>query len=310
VENLMKLGRLGIFSIGLLPETVPGNTGFAPVDSGLRREAAAEIEDLGFSAIWVPGGPTGATVLDAAAELLDATRAITVGTDIHTIWTRSPQEMAAICARMDAANPGRFMLGLGASHANLVEARGQIYEKPLAMMRGYLEGLDAEEVPVRKDRRMIAALGPKMLELTRDMAAGAVPYMVSTEHTAMARKILGPGPLLAPEQAVVLDTDRARAREVARRHVSAYFHYANYMANFRRLGFTDEDFADGGSDRLIDAIVVTGDLEAIERRVNEHFEAGASHVALQVLVDRGDSIKDATEIPREQWRILADLIGS
>lgn len=298
----MELGPLGIFSIELHPPEPAGTTG----DADLHRAAAGELEALGFSALWVPGGPAGGRVLDIVAGLLDATEHLVLGTEILTVWTLTPTDVAAACAAMEAGHPGRFILGLGASHSNLVEARGQRYEKPLTVMREYLAALDTAPVPVPVEHRMLAALGPRMLELARDESAGSLPYMVSPEHTAFAREMLGAHSILAPEQAVVFDTDPARARALGRRHIGRYLQWANYVNNFRRMGFTDDDFADGGSDRLIDAIVVWGDVDAVEQRVRAHFDAGADHVALQVLKPRGPG--DAPgRLPLDEWRRLADL---
>ena len=254
----MDLGRIGVFAIDLRTEFLS-----SPDDRQPLVDAVVELEELGFTALWIPGGPEGAVVLDVVGAVLAATDRVVLGTDILTIWTRDPEVMAHAFAATDALAPGRFMLGLGASHANLVEPRGQKYEKPVAVMRDYLEGLDAAAPPVPATRRMIAALGPRMLEVARDASAGTLPYMVGPQHTSFAREILGNGPLLAPEQAVVLETDAGRARAIGRDHVSRYFHYTNYVSNFRRQGFDDDDFLDGGSDRLVDAIVAWGDVDAI-----------------------------------------------
>jgi probable F420-dependent oxidoreductase len=301
----VEIGRLGIFSI----EFNPASVDFPSADPGRLVDAALEIEELGFSSLWVPGGPEGMEVLGIVRSVLGATDRLVVGTDILTIWTRAAQQMSAEVEQLNETAPGRFVLGLGASHANLVEPRGQKYEKPVDVMRSYLLALDATPVPVPRQRRMIAALGPRMLETARDHSGGALPYMVSPKHTELARHVLGSGPVLAPEQAVVFETDATRARAIGRKHLAGYLDkYVNYVNNFRRQGFTDEDFVGGGSDRLVDAIVAWGDLEAIDTRIREHYAAGADHVALQVLTDKDDPTMDPTRLPLEEWRRLSALV--
>src|SRR3954468_8762815 len=201
-------------------------------DEGERRDAAAELEELGYAALWIPGGQ-GGPVFDAAGVLLRATREVTVATGILNVWKHDPETAAAERAQLDDAYEGRFLLGLGVSHAPLIEQ----YEKPLATMRGYLDSLDAAAPAVPKEERVLAALGPKMLELARDRTAGAHPYLVPVEHTGRAREALGGAPLLAPEQGVVLESDEQRARQVARGHLERYMQLPNYVNNWRRLGF-------------------------------------------------------------------------
>src|SRR3954468_13331299 len=262
-------------------------------DEGERRDAAAELEELGYSALWIPGR-RGGPVFDAAGVLLRATREVTVATGILNIWMHDPEQAAAERAQLDDAYEGRFLLGLGVSHAPLVDR----YEKPLAAMRGYLDSLDAAEPPVIKEARALAALGPKMLELARDRSAGAHPYLVTVEHTRRARETLGGAPLLAPELGVVLENDEQRAREVARRALEVYLGLPNYVNNWRRLGYGNDDLANGGSDRLIDDLVAWGDVEGIAERIEEHFDAGADHVCLQVISEREG-------LPRDEWRELS-----
>lgn len=266
-------------------------------DEGEVRDAAAELEELGYTALWIPGS-SGGPVLERAQALIDATHAIVVATGILNVWRHTPAEAAQAHASLALGGQGRFLLGLGISHARNIEE----YRRPLSTMRAYLDALDAEPAPVPRGERVLAALGPRMLDLARDRTAGAHPYFVPPEHTHIARERLGPGPLLAPEQAVVLDTDRTRARETARAHVSRYLALPNYTNNLRRLGFTDDDLAGTGSDRLLDAIVAQGDAEAIGARVREHREAGADHVCLQVL---GGSDQN---LPRADWRALAEAL--
>jgi probable F420-dependent oxidoreductase len=199
---------------------------------------------------------------------------------------------------VEAAYPGRFVLGLGVSHAKLADQ----YRRPYSALVAYLDALDGAGLPA--DRRVLAALGPKVLELSRDRAAGAVPYLVTAEHTAQAREILGTRPLLAPELKVVLETDPARARSLARETLAMYLALPNYTKNLLRLGFTEDDLADGGSDRLVDAVFAWGDDHRIRDRINAFHEAGADHVALQV-VDK--TPRDGLQ--REGWRRLASLLA-
>src|SRR3954469_10610161 len=264
-------------------------------DEGAIRDAAAELEELGYAALWIPGG-RGGPVCDACGVLLRATREVTVATGILNVWMHDPEVAAAERAQLDDAYEGRFLLGLGISHAPLVEQ----YQKPLATMRGYLDSLDAAAPPVPRPERVLAALGPKMLELARDRSAGAHPYLVTTDHTHRAREILGAGALLAPELGVVLENDEGRAREVARAHLERYMQMPNYVNNWRRLGFGEDDLTSGGSDRLVDALIGWGDVEAIAERIEEHFDAGADHVCLQVLRTPG-----ADGLPRDEWRELS-----
>lgn len=285
-----RIGRVGVWHGGL-----------GGVPAAVARRAAAEIEQLGYGALWIGETPASESV-SLAGLLLAATERITVATGIANIWVRDASAAHAAARTLAEAYDGRFVLGLGASHAPLVDARGHSYAKPLAAMRAYLDAMDeapydgptADPAP----GRVLAALGPKMLELARDRTAGAHPYFVTPEHTARARDILGTGPLLAPEQAVLLESDPATARSLAREHhTRRYLQLPNYTGNLRRLGFGDEDFLGGGSDRLVDAIVAWGDVDAIRRRVAEHHEAGADHVALQpVAADRGLGLDQLREL--------------
>jgi probable F420-dependent oxidoreductase len=212
-------------------------------------------------------------------------------------------DIAAGHARLDAAHPGRVLLGLGVSHGPLIDRNGPRYGRPLAVMDAFLDGLDSASPPVPVAERVLAALGPKMLERARDRAAGAHPYLTTPDHTAGARAILGPDRLLAPEIMVVVDDDPTRARAIARQTLSGYLpRLPNYANNLRRSGFGDDDLAEGLSDRLVDALVPAG-LEAIAGRVREHLDAGADHVCLQVLTQR------PTELPRTEWRALGQLVA-
>ncbi len=241
-------------------------------------DVAAELEELGYSALWSSGGFEPG--LPARfGRLLSATTHMKVASGIVSIWATSPADIATAVADLDALYPGRFVLGLGASHAAIVEN----YQRPYAHMVGYLDDLDASGPGVASDRRVLAALGPRMLELAAERAAGAHPYFVTVEHTARARTILGEGPLLAPEVTVVLERDPTRARDLARTFTAGYLSLPNYANNLRSLGFGDDDLAAGGSDRLVDGVVAWGDIDAVATRVREHHTAGADHVCIQVL---------------------------
>ncbi|MFG3205526.1 LLM class F420-dependent oxidoreductase [Streptomyces sp. NPDC048192] len=281
-----RIGRYGVWSIGLRAED--------PARRGELAEAAAELEQLGYGAVWL-GGSSAAR---HAVPLLEETQTLTVGTSIQSIWDYDAETSAASFAEVDAAHPGRFLLGLGVSHAKLADQ----YRRPYSALVAYLDALDTAGVPA--DRRVLAALGPKTLELARDRAAGAVPYLVTAEHTAQAREILGPGPLLAPELKVVLETDPSRARALARETLAMYLALPNYTNNFLRLGFTEDDLANGGSDRLVDAVFAWGDETRIRDRIHTFHEAGADHVALQIVTGG-----DRNALPREEWRTLASLLG-
>ncbi|MET8360967.1 TIGR03620 family F420-dependent LLM class oxidoreductase [Micromonospora sp. NPDC005171] len=269
----------------------------ASESQGAAIDAATELEGLGYSRIWFSGG-FGENVAPRFREILDGTTRIGVASGILSIWHSSPPEAAAFVQDAERAHPGRFLLGLGASHAVLVEGSGTDYRKPYSRMVNYLDGLDA--AGVSPERRILAALGPRMLELSRDRSAGAHPYFVPAEHTAEARTAIGPDRLLAPEVAVVLDADATTARATARQYASGYLALPNYTNNLRRFGWTDEDFADGGSDRLIDALIPWGTVEQVTAGLEKHYQAGADEVAIQVL-----NGGDATTFPADAFRALA-----
>ncbi|MDG4821155.1 TIGR03620 family F420-dependent LLM class oxidoreductase [Asanoa sp. WMMD1127] len=255
------------------------------------RDAAAELEALGYGAIWIGGSPG----VSAALPLLAATSRIVVATGILSVWQHDADAVAA-------AMPGdRFLLGLGVSHAPAVAG----YRKPYEKMVDYLDALDAAARPVPAERRVLAALGPRMLRLAAARAAGAHPYLAPVEHTAAARETLGPGPLLAPEVNVVLEVDAERARRAARAHLVRYLELPNYTNNLRRYGFDDGDFASGGSDRVVDSLYLWGDEGRIRARVDEYLAAGADHVAVQVI--RAEP--DANPALPEYRRLAAILIG-
>lgn len=271
-----RLGRVGVWF---------GALSSAP--AAAEREIVAELEELGYGALWIGEGLRNKEALAHAAILLAASRRLPIATGIANIWVRDATAASNAANALGEAFDGRFVLGLGVSHAPIVDTRGHDYGRPLTAMRAYLDAYDhatyeatppAAPVPV-----VLAALRRRMLELSRDRTAGAHPYFVPVEHTAMARATLGPDALLAPEQAVVLDADPAGARATAREHMARYLRLPNYVDNLRALGWDDADLADGGSDRLVDAIVAWGDADAIRARVGAHHAAGADHVCIQAL---------------------------
>jgi probable F420-dependent oxidoreductase len=278
----VSLGRIGIWSNKLRYHE----------DRAAVADAAAELDELGYGALWLPD--VGGDVMGDVGHVLDATRRVAVATGILNIWMHDAAGIAAAVAALDQRHPDRFLLGLGASHASVVSA----YERPYSSMTAYLDALDAATPTVAPGDRILAALGPRMLELSRDRAGGAHPYLVPVQHTREAREILGSHHLLAPELAVVLEPRDGEA--TARAHVADYLQLPNYVRNLRRLGFGDDDLRDGGSDRLVRALVAWGDEEAIAARVDEHLAAGADHVCLQVLAPE--------PLPREDWRRLASVL--
>jgi probable F420-dependent oxidoreductase len=270
------------------------------------RDTVQELEELGYGSLWI-GENIGREPFSQSGLLLAATNHITVATAVANIWARDPLAMTAAQQTLSEAHPGRFVLGIGVSHPQLVnDTRGLRYQHPLQTTRDYLTAMDEQTAAYRAVRagsttRMLAALGPAMLRLAAAHTDGAHTYLVPPEHTATARRILSPGKLLVPEQAVVLERDRSRAREIGRRHLRRYLSLPNYTRNLRRLGFTDDDLSRNGSDRLVDALIAWGDENAIAERLNQHRQAGADHICLQVL----DA--DFRGLPLPQWRRLAEL---
>ncbi|HEY0485174.1 MAG TPA: LLM class F420-dependent oxidoreductase [Mycobacteriales bacterium] len=262
----MELGRLGVWHR----------------DVELTPDLAAGLEQLGYGTVWVGGSPAGD--LSVPDTLLAATRDIVVATGIVNIWKDAAGVVASSYHRLEGRYPGRFLLGIGAGHREATRE----YAKPYESLVQYLDVLDAAEVP--RERRVLAALGPRVLQLARDRTAGAHSYFTTPDHTREARELLGSGPLLAPEQKVVLDPDPQSARALARPVLGYYLGLTNYVANFRRMGFTDEDLAGGGSDRLVDALIAHGDAETVAGRIRAHHDAGADHVAVQLLVPPGGDL--------------------
>ena len=292
----MQLGRLGLwtFQLDLQP-------------MARAREAVAELEELGYGCIWVPEAVGREPFANASLLLSGGTR-IAVATGIASIHARTAMTMQAGWKTVSEAFPDRFLLGLGVSHQPMVEGvHGHAYDKPYSTMVSYLDAMDRgmyfATAPSAPPQRALAALGPKMLRLSAERGVGAHPYFVPVEHTAMAREVLGAGPLLAPEQAVVFETDPSKARDIARRHMATYLRLPNYTNNLKRVGWTDADI-EGATDALVDAIVAWGDLDRIAARVKAHLDAGADHVGVQVLP------ADPSALPMAEWRELATLIGS
>lgn len=270
------------------------------------KAAVRELEQLGYGAVWYMEA-FGRESLTQAGLLLSMTSHIVVATGITNIYGRDPVTMAAAQRTLSEAYPGRFVLGLGVSHVPLVQQlRGHEYEKPVAKMKSYLDAMDAAPYNAAAPKatyRVLAALGPKMLELAAKQADGAHTYNVTPEHTKIARDIMGKGPGLIVEQAVVLEADATKARKIARNFLALYLTLPNYTNNFLRLGFTEDDCKGEGSDRLIDAVVAWGEIDAVRSRIDEHLKAGADHVCIQALS------ADPKALPIKEWRQLATAIG-
>jgi probable F420-dependent oxidoreductase len=259
--------------------------------------AGALLDELGYTAAWI-GGSQPQDLFDLSERLLSGSRRLQVASGILNIRTFPVEHTIAGLGGLEKTYPGRFLPGLGVSHVEASNSQNFEYTAPFPAMNAYLDALDA--APGLPQRRVLAALGPRMQRLARDRASGAHPYFTTPEHTRQAREVLGADKLLAPEQKVLLETDPAKARAVIRADSGYYFKLDNYARNLKGLGFTDEDFADGGSDRLIDALVAWGDEETIARRVREHLDAGADHVSINVL-----AADPEPGLPREAWRRLA-----
>ncbi len=291
----MDIGRVGLWTF-LLDEHPTSRV----------RELAQEIEEMGWPTLWRPES-SGRDVLISSSILLDATSRLNVASGIAQIYARHPVTTAAAQKTLFEAHEGRFLLGLGVAHAPSVEGvrkldYGTPYSDMVAYLRAMAEAPYTAVEPAAKPPTVLAALGPRMLRLSGEAADGAHPYFTPPEHTAMARDILGQGPLLAPEQMVVIDSDLDRARSVARTHMAHYLELPNYTNNLLRCGFTQTDI-DDVSDRLVDGIVACGDVDATLRRVQEHHDAGADHVCIQVLVADND-----LDVTIGHWRRLADAL--
>jgi probable F420-dependent oxidoreductase len=287
----MDLGRVGLWHfLDIFPTAVT-------------QETARQIEALGFKTLWIPEA-LGREAFTHSGLLLAGTTKLIVATGIANVFGRDAMAMAAAQKTLAEAYPGRFLLGMGVSHAPLVAGmRGHSYTKPLSYLRAYLDAMDVAPFmgasPAEPPPRVLASLHPKSLALARERAWGSHPYFVPPEHTARARTILGSGKLLAPEQMVCFAKDAATARAIARQHMQTYLGLPNYVNNLFALGFTADDVANGGSDRLVDAIVAWGGIDAVVARVKAHHDAGADHVCLQVLR------QNPAELPHEEWREIA-----
>jgi probable F420-dependent oxidoreductase len=279
---LVELGEFGIW------------TTLRAIGEANAPEAASLVEELGFGTFWLGGSPR----LPAVRPLLAASERLTVATGIVNVWTYEPAALAAEHAELASEFPDRLLVGIGIGHP---EATSD-YTRPLATMRAFLDGLDTADPPLPRDERVLAALREKMLSLAAERALGAHPYFVPVEQTAAARSVLGDGPLLAPEMACVVDPDPVRGARIAREYAAGYLRLSNYTSNLLSFGFTERDFADGGSDRLIEAIVPHGTAEEIVPVAWAHIEAGADHVCLQPVGVQG--------VPREEWRALAGALGA
>jgi probable F420-dependent oxidoreductase len=277
----MELGDFGIW------------TTYRAIGEESAGEAVKLVEELGYGTFWLGGSPR----LPAVRPLLAASERLTVATGIVNVWQNDPATLAAEHAALTSEFPGRLLVGIGIGHP---EATSD-YSRPLSAMRAFLDGLDSADPPLPREERVLAALRPKMLALARERAAGAHPYFVPVEHTRLAREQLGGDAILAPELACVLDPDPVRGATAARRYAESYLRLRNYTSNLLELGFTEKDLADGGSDRLIDAIVPHGTAEEVAPVARAHLEAGADHVCLQPVGVQG--------IPREEWRALAVALG-
>jgi probable F420-dependent oxidoreductase len=279
----MQLGEVGVW------------TSYRAIGEKNAGEAAKLVEDLGYRAFWLGGSPR----LPAVRPLLEATERLVVATGIVNVWQYEPSELAAEREQLAREFPGRLLLGIGIGHP---EATGE-YAAPLSKMRDFLDGLDGLDgsaTPVPRDERCMAALGPKMLELSARRSLGTLTYFVPVEHTRFAREYIGEHALIATELACVVDPDTDRARAKARSYANLYLGLSNYTSNLRRFGFADEDIAHGGSDRLIDAIIPHGTGDEIAAVARQHLNAGANHVCLQPVGVNG--------VPREEWTALSTAL--
>jgi probable F420-dependent oxidoreductase len=292
---MIELGRLGIWSRELR---------FG--DRAEAREAAAELEELGFGTLWIPGGGGDDELLPVVAEQLAATRSLAFATGILNVFGHDPADVAREHARLDEAFPDRFLLGIGVGHAKFLSPEAQARsQRPLEVIAGYLDELERFAPPGTAPARIVAALGPKMVALSGERTLGVHPYMVPVEHTAFVREALGSVPLVAPELSVVVGDDLAAGRDRARQDLQLYLGLPNYVTVWQRLGYGADDLADGGSDRLVDALYAYGPLERIAARIGEHRAAGADHVCLRVVTNA--PMQGVERIPLDEWRTLAPL---
>jgi probable F420-dependent oxidoreductase len=275
------LGRLGVW------------TTYRAIGEEHAGEAAALVERLGYGAFWLGSSPR----LPSVRPLLEATESLVVATSIVNVWAYEPEQLAAEHAALARDFPDRLLVGIGIGHPEAARD----YARPLTAMREFLDGLDNAETPLPRDRRCLAALAPKILALSAERSLGTIPYFTPVAHTSAARAQVGAEALVAPELAFALDDDADRARESARSYALSYLGRRNYTSNLLRYGFTEQDIADGGSDRLLDAVIPHGSIETIADVARAHFEAGADHLALQALGESG--------IPRRGWAALASALS-
>lgn len=292
-EIATRIGHLGVWTKSLEYAT-----------ASVGREFVRAVESLGFGALWIPESIGSKEVFTHSTLLLSGSDHVVIASGIANIWARDAAAMANGARALADAYPDRFLLGIGVGHAPSVQQRGHSYAHPLDRMREYCDAMDSAPYtgPRAAPPRVLAALGPQMLRLAADRGAGAHPYLVPIEHTRLARRVLGAGPLLAVEQGCVLETDAALARRIARRHLERPLRLANYRNNLWRLGWADVDISEGGSDRLVDALVAWGDESAIRERVDAHLGGGADHVCLQVLTE------DLNALPRAQLERIARVL--
>ncbi|MEY2779236.1 MAG: hypothetical protein RL623_416 [Actinomycetota bacterium] len=291
--------RLDLGKIGIWTWTLDGQ----PMAEACA--AVQELEELGFKTLWIPEA-VGREPFAHAGILLSATKKLIMATGIASMYARTAATMQAGQKTLTSAFPDRFLLGIGASHGHMVKSLHKTeYVKPYSAMVEYLDAMDGglfmAAEPTTPTHRVLAALGPKMLKLAGERADGAHPYFTTPKHTAVAREILGSAPTLAPEQAVILETDPTKARAIARSYMGTYTRLPNYANNLLREGFTEEDIKTQ-SDKLVDAICAWGTLDTVRNRIKEHLDAGASHVSVQVLTE------GLVEMPKAQWRELATLL--
>jgi probable F420-dependent oxidoreductase len=270
----MELGRIGIWH-----SRRKGGPGLV-----------AEVERLGYGAFWLGGSPS----VEQARPYVEAGETIPVATGILNVWQHDPADVARDHAKLTADHPGRFLLGIGIGHP---EATSD-YTRPLKTMRDFFDGLDHADTPVPKDQRLAAALGPKMLDLAKERSLGTHPYFIDVQHTRFARERVGEGVLVAPEVAVVVEQDPETARAIAREYAASYLRMSNYTNNLLRFGYTEQDFENGGSDRLIDAVIPHGSPEAIADAIRAHLEAGADHVCLQPLGHGDEPLEDFASLAK------------
>jgi probable F420-dependent oxidoreductase len=292
---MLDLGRVGIWSRELR---------FG--DRAEAREAVGELEELGFGTLWVPGGAGDDELLPVIGEQLSATRKVVFATGILNVFGHDPHDVARAHAQLDDSHPGRFLLGLGIGHAKFLDDESAARSrKPITVISEYLDELERAAPVGSSPARVVAALGPKMVQLAGERTLGVHPYMVPVEHTAFVRDLLGGLAVVAPELSVVLGGTLDETRARARVDLALYLQLPNYVTVWQRLGYGDADLLGGGSDRLVDALYAQGSVEQIGERVREHHDAGADHVCLRIVTNA--PMTGVERIPREEWRQLAPL---